>query len=103
MFCPIATVITTTACLTALAPGSVSAQQPLTAPASVIAPGGVGRTDILSRADSDSGNRDQGSGNGNRDQGSGNGNRDQGSGNGNRDQGSGNGNRDQGSGNGNRD
>ncbi|MFF1735319.1 hypothetical protein [Streptomyces sp. NPDC058247] len=108
MFCPIATVITTTACLTALAPGTVSAQQPVTAPFSVTAPGEVGRTDdlvgrtgSLSRSDSGDGNRDQGSGNGNRDQGSGNGNRDQG--NGNRDQGSGNGNRNEGSYNGNRD
>ncbi|MFH8738803.1 hypothetical protein [Streptomyces sp. NPDC017964] len=102
MFCPIATVITTTACLTALAPGSVSAHEPVTAPASVTAPGevgrtdSVGRTDLLSRADSDDGTRDQGSSDGTRDQGSYDGTRDQGLPDGTRDQGLPDGTRDQG-------
>ncbi|WP_329577094.1 hypothetical protein [Streptomyces sp. NBC_01361] len=109
MFCPIATVITTTACLTALAPGSVSAHEPVTAPASVTAPGevgrtdSVGRTDLLSRADSDDGTRDQGSSDGTRDQGSSDGTRDRGSYDGTRDQGSSDGTRDRGSVDGTRD
>ncbi|MFF1593938.1 hypothetical protein ACFVY0_38425 [Streptomyces sp. NPDC058286] len=85
MFCPIATVITTTACLTALAPGTAAAQHPVTAPASVTAPDAVGRTDSvgrtapLSRYDSDDGPRDRGSSDGGRDRGSSDGGRDRGS------------------------
>ncbi|RFC76880.1 hypothetical protein [Streptomyces sp. AcE210] len=76
MFCPIATVITTTACLTALAPGTAAAQHPVAAPAAVTAPDAVGRTDSvgrtdpLSRYDSDDGTRDRGSSEGTRDRGS---------------------------------
>jgi hypothetical protein len=97
MFCPIATVITTTACLTALAPGSVSAHEPATAPASVTAPGevsrtdSVGRTDPLRRADSDDGTRDRGPDDGTRDGGLDGGTRDRGPSDGTRDRGPSNG------------
>ncbi|WP_405483350.1 hypothetical protein [Streptomyces sp. NBC_00009] len=91
MFCPIATVITTTACLTALAPGTAAAQHPVTAPASVTAPDevgrtdSVGRTDPLIRSDSGDGTRDRGSDDGTRDRGSDDGTRDRGSDDGTRD------------------
>ena len=49
MFCPIATVMTTTACLTALAPGAaphpVTAPRAVTAPAALTAPGSVSPPD----------------------------------------------------------
>ncbi|MFE6150949.1 hypothetical protein [Streptomyces sp. NPDC057889] len=89
MFCPIATVITTTACLTALAPGTAAAQHPVAAPASLTAPDSVGRTDPLSP--SDDGPLDRGSDDGTRDPGSADGTRDRGSANGTRDRGSANG------------
>ncbi|MGW6360874.1 hypothetical protein ACWFR5_38320 [Streptomyces sp. NPDC055092] len=100
MFCPIATVITTTACLTALAPGAAAAQHPVTAPASVTAPDEVGRTDSagrtdpLIRTDSGDGTRDRGSDDGTRDRGSSDGTRDRGSSDGTRDRGSSDGTRD---------
>ncbi|MET7542422.1 hypothetical protein [Streptomyces sp. NPDC005507] len=86
MFCPIATVITTTACLTALAPGTAAAQHPVAAPASVTAPDEVGRTGSVGRTNplspSDDGPLDRGSDDGTRDRGSANGTRDRGSANG---------------------
>ncbi|MFF2165706.1 hypothetical protein ACFVWP_34180 [Streptomyces sp. NPDC058175] len=104
MFCPIATVITTTACLTALAPGTAAAQHPVAAPASVTAPDEVGRTGSVGRTNplspSDDGPLDRGSDDGTRDRGSADGTRDRGSANGTRDRGSANGTRDRGSANG---
>ncbi|MFF1569657.1 hypothetical protein ACFVY1_40670 [Streptomyces sp. NPDC058293] len=95
MFCPIATVITTTACLTALAPGTAAAQHPVAAPASVTAPDEVGRTGSVGRTNplspSDDGPLDRGSDDGTRDRGSDDGTRDRGSANGTRDRGSANG------------
>ncbi|MFE2737678.1 hypothetical protein [Streptomyces sp. NPDC059349] len=86
MFCPIATVITTTACLTALAPGTAAAQHPVAAPASLTAPDAVGRVDSVGRTDplspSDDGPLDRGSDDGTRDRGSADGTRDRGSANG---------------------
>ena len=93
MFCPIATVITTTACLTALAPGTAAAQHPVAAPASLTAPDAVGRVGSVGRTDplspSDDGPLDRGSDDGTRDRGSaeerdglGGGTRDRGSANG---------------------
>ncbi|MFE7015123.1 hypothetical protein ACFVAQ_32260 [Streptomyces sp. NPDC057651] len=86
MFCPIATVITTTACLTALAPGTAAAQHPVAAPASVTAPDEVGRTGSVGRTNplspSDDGPLDRGSDDGTRDRGSADGTRDRGSANG---------------------
>ncbi|MFF1259560.1 MULTISPECIES: hypothetical protein [unclassified Streptomyces] len=91
MFCPIATVITTTACLTALAPGSAAAQHPFAAPASVTAPDEVGRTGSVGRttplSPSDDGPLDRGSDDGTRDRGSDGGTRDQGPDGGTRDRG----------------
>jgi hypothetical protein len=103
MFCPIATVITTAACLTALAPGAAAAQHPVTAPASMTAPDEVGRTDPLIRTDSGDGTRDRGSDDGTRDRGSSDGTRDRGSSDGTRDRGSSDGTRDRGSSDGIRD
>lgn len=104
MFCPIATVITTTACLTALAPGTAAAQHPVAAPASVTAPDEVGRTGSVGRTNplspSDDGPLDRGSDDGTRDRGSDDGTRDRGSDDGTRDRGSANGTRDRGSANG---
>ncbi|MGW6748001.1 hypothetical protein [Streptomyces sp. NPDC055006] len=92
MFCPIATVITTTACLTALAPGTAAAQHPVAAPASLTAPDSVGRVDSVGRTDplspSDDGPLDRGSDDGTRDPGSADGTRDRGSADGTRDRGS---------------
>ncbi|GAA1257357.1 MULTISPECIES: hypothetical protein [Streptomyces] len=86
MFCPIATVITTTACLTALAPGTAAAQHPVAAPASLTAPDAVGRVGSVGRTDplspSDDGPLDRGSDDGTRDRGSADGTRDRGSANG---------------------
>ncbi|MFD5122978.1 hypothetical protein [Streptomyces sp. NPDC058385] len=105
MFCPIATVITTTACLTALAPGTAAAQHPLAAPASVTAPDEVGRTGSVSRTSplspSDDGPLDPGPDGGTRDRGPDGGTRDQGPDGGTRDQGPDGGIRDRGSSNGN--
>ncbi|WP_432168057.1 hypothetical protein [Streptomyces sp. bgisy031] len=95
MFCPIATVITTTACLTALAPGTAAAQHPVAAPAAVTAPDEVGRTGSLGRTNplspSDDGPLDRSPDDGTRDRGSVDGTRDRGSVDGTRDRGSANG------------
>ncbi|MFE2987526.1 hypothetical protein [Streptomyces sp. NPDC059262] len=106
MFCPIATVITTTACLTALAPGTAAAQHPFAAPASVTAPdevgrtGSVGRTTPLSPSDSDDGTLDRGPDGGTLDRGPDGGTLDRGPDGGTRDRGPDGGTRDRGSANG---
>ncbi|MGW6152849.1 hypothetical protein ACWFRM_06945 [Streptomyces sp. NPDC055144] len=96
MFCPIATVITTTACLTALAPGTAAAQHPVAAPASMTAPDEAGRVDSVGRTNplspSDDGPLDRGSDDGTRNRGSSDGGTlDRGSSDGTRDRGSANG------------